>query len=322
MNNDILLSIVIPVLNGIKTLPKLIQGLEDQILFDQIEVIAVDSGSTDGSVTYLEQFDFVRVIQIAPKEFNHGATRNLAIQHCKGEFIFMTVQDAWTTDPKLLENMLAHFKDNEVMGVCGQQIVPQIKGYNPHQWFRPQSEASQRTLQFKRIEDFHSLTPKEQRQACGWDDVIAMYRKTALQVLPFEPLIFGEDMMWAKMALQKGWAIVYDTSCRVNHYHFEFPNFTYKRTLIARFFIYKCFNYFDNRTYSLKDKIRMVLRNLKWGVHPKWIPHNLKIMRNVNEATQHLKRHIDNNTLKELEKELALSVPVGKQVKSKSNERQ
>ena len=50
---------------------------------------------------------------------------------------------------------------------------------------------------------------------------------------PFKPVMFGEDMFWAKEALENGYKLVYDTSSRVYHYHFQFPEYTYKRTLIS-----------------------------------------------------------------------------------------
>lgn len=307
------ISVVVPVKNGIATLERFIKGIQLQTLFGQLEVIIIDSDSTDGSVAYLQQFDFVKVVSIDPATFNHGATRNLAVAHCQGEFILMTVQDAWTTDPQLLERMHAHFKDAEVMGVCGQQVVPHIKGTNPHQWFRPQSEPSLKTVQFKTVEAFDNLSPKAQREACGWDDVIAMYRKTALVQMPFKPLIFGEDLFWAKMALIKGHKLVYDTACRVNHYHFEFPTYTYKRTLITKLFIYKSFGYFDDRKFNFDDFLRIIFRNFKWGCHIKWILHNFKMRYNYNRATRALEKHIENNTLANLEKELAIAIPIGEQ---------
>lgn len=307
------LSIVVPVKNGMTTLERFIEGVKLQTLIEQLEVVVIDSGSTDGSIAYLAGFDFINLFEIDPKTFNHGATRNLAVQHCRGGFIFMTVQDAWTTDKQLLERMLSYFKDTEVMGVCGQQVVPHIHGYNPHQWFRPQSKPSLGTVHYKSLEEFQNLSPKVQRSLCGWDDVIAMYRKEALRQLPFEPLIFGEDMLWAKMALERGFKLVYDTSCRVNHYHFEFPSFTYKRTLIAKLFIYKCFGYFDDRMNSHSDYARMVLGNFKRLYSIKWIEHNFKRFYYSNKATKHIKQHIENNTLQILEEDFAIDVPMGQQ---------
>ncbi|MGJ8548653.1 glycosyltransferase family 2 protein [Winogradskyella wichelsiae] len=310
-HSDPKISIVVPIKNGMDTLPAFIEGIQKQTLFKQIEVVIIDSESTDNSVEFLSQFSFVKVVSIDPKTFNHGATRNLGVTHCNGEFVLMTVQDAWTTDAKFIERMVAHFKDPSVMGVCGQQVVPHEKDKNPHEWFRPQSKGSAKKVEFKTKEAFLALSPKEQRQSCGWDDVVAMYRKQALLDLPFEPLVFGEDMLWAKMALEKGYALVYDTTVRVFHYHFQFPKYTYKRVLISKFFIYKCFNYFDDRTFSYKDYALVVYRNFKWKCAPKWIKHNFNLIANHRKATSTLATAIKKNKIEALERELAINIPQG-----------
>lgn len=307
------LSIVIPVKNGMDTLPNLINGIQDQTRFEDCEVVVLDSGSTDGSVEYLQQFEFVTIVPIDPKTFNHGATRNLGVTHAKGDLVLLTVQDASPTSENWLQNFMEHFNDDEVMGVCGQQIVPHDKDKNPHEWFRPQSEPVPQIFQYKKPEDFLALSGLRKRQVCGWDDVNAMYRKTALQELPFEPLMFGEDMLWARMALERGFKLVYDYNIRVNHYHYQFPEFTYKRVLISKLFTYKCLNYIDDRKPLIKNYALVVYRNMKWKLPIQWIWHNFKIIYNHRKANAAFLVHLQNDTLGILEKELALNIPMGLQ---------
>src|SRR5690606_36067818 len=121
---------------------------------------------------------------------------------------------------------------------------------------------------------FESITPQEQKTLCSWDDVNAMYRKSVLEKIPFKSLAFGEDMFWAKQALEEGYKLVYDTSARVAHYHFQYPEYTYRRTLITNIFIYKCFGYIRSSAVGLKDYSLVVYRNFKWGCDLKWISHN------------------------------------------------
>ena len=61
------------------------------------EVVAIDSGSADGNLALLEGAG-VRTIPVAPADFNHGATRNLGIASCRGDFVVMLVQDAEPDD--------------------------------------------------------------------------------------------------------------------------------------------------------------------------------------------------------------------------------
>jgi rhamnosyltransferase len=311
MTKQIQISVVIPVYNGIKTLPDLINGIRHQTIFNELEVVVMDSGSDDGSIEYLARFNFVRIWHIDKNDFNHGTTRNLAVKNCLGKFIFMTVQDAWTIDDRLLEKMLFHFKNEKVHAVCGHQIVPHDVDKNPHEWFRPRDKPSFKLISFKH-EEFKKLSPKELRSNCGWDNVISIYRKKSLLELPFEEIIFGEDMLWAKMALENGWAIVYDSSCIINHYHYSFLDYTYKRTLISKLFILKCFNYFDARNFGFKQYLLVIYRNFKWKCDFKWILHNWKIIYQYNRATSDLLKHHSKNTIEKLEFEFKLNVPIGR----------
>jgi rhamnosyltransferase len=311
MKKEILISVVIPVYNGIKTLPDLINGIIQQTIFNELEIVVIDSGSDDGSIEYLTQFDFVRICHIEKNDFNHGTTRNLAVQNCIGKFIFMTVQDAWTNNHCLLENMVLRFKNENVHAICGHQIVPHDLDKNPHDWFKPQDKPSFRVIGFN-LEEFQKLSPKELRSYCGWDNVISVYRKNSLLELPFEEIIFGEDMLWAKMALEKGWKIGYDSSCLINHYHHAFSDYIYKRTLISKLFILKCFNFFDDRNYSFKQYLLIVYRNFKWKCHIKWILHNWRIVYQYNQATSDLLKLRKNNSLEKLELDFKLNVPIGK----------
>ncbi|WP_299228482.1 glycosyltransferase family 2 protein [uncultured Psychroserpens sp.] len=308
------ISIVIPVKNGIGILNQCLDAIQKQTIFKDCEVVIVDSGSTDGTIAMLKTYD-VTLVSIPPETFNHGATRNLGVTHAKGEFVVMTVQDAVPTNEFWLENMLRHFKDDHVSGVCGQQVIPHHKNKNPHEWFRPQSNPKSKTIHFKSKQAFDELSPEEKRNVCGWDDVNAMYRKTALEAIPFETIAFGEDMLWAKAALEQGHKLVYDHAVRVYHYHYQFPDYTYRRTMISKVFIYKCFGYAVPHKFTLKDYALVIYRNFKWKLHPKWIWHNLKIVYYQRKATNDFLRAIMNNTLSDLEQSLALNIPIGQQKK-------
>jgi rhamnosyltransferase len=307
------ISIVVPVKDGMSTLPAFIKGIKKQTLFKHTEVLIVDSASTDGSVEFLSQFTFVNIVSIDSKTFNHGTTRNLGAKHAQGEFVVMTVQDIVPVNELWLEQMMNHFDDEEVMGVCGQQVVPHHKDKNPHEWFRPQSEGEVKKIQFKNEDEFVNLSPSEQKKLCNWDDVNAMYRKSALITLPFQHTVYGEDMIWSKMALEAGFKLVYDYAIRVYHYHFQFPKYTYKRTLISKLFAYKYFNVLDDRTYPLKNYGLVLYRNFKWRYPITWIWHNYKIIYTHRRATKIFVKSLKNDALDALEKELSIQIPIGKQ---------
>ncbi len=281
--NSIEYSVVIPVKNGVDTLESCLNGIFNQSVRDRMEVIIIDSGSTDGTLELLKKYP-VRIHHLPPKEFNHGETRNLGVKLSQGEFIMMTVQDATPIDQLWLETMRSHFDDPEVAGVCGQQVVVKDRTKNPLQWFKPASEALPFSFQFKDKQHFISLSGKEQHSYCNWDDVNAMYRKSIKEKLPFRKLMFSEDTLWAKDALEAGYKIVYDYRARVNHYHHQNYTFYFKRNYIILYQNYKFYNYIkypkNPFVKTAEIKLRLLrMHELSLAEKWKWMWYNLNLLR-------------------------------------------
>src|SRR5262245_53389271 len=97
-------SIVLPTFNGAKTLPAVLDGISAQRVDFSTEVVAVDSSSTDGTADLLRR-RADRLISIATEEFNHGLTRNLGVEHARGELVVMLVQDAVPASPRWLAEL-------------------------------------------------------------------------------------------------------------------------------------------------------------------------------------------------------------------------
>jgi rhamnosyltransferase len=287
MNKDVLISVVIPVKNGEYWLRKTIEAIIKQTVFEQCEIIIIDSGSTDSTLEIVKQYP-VHLIQIQPQEFNHGATRNIGALAAKGTYVVMTVQDAQAADEYWLEHLLNEFADEEVVAVCGKQIVPHVADANPIYWHRPFSAPQKRSVQFK-DEAFQKLAPVEQKQACALDDVNTMYKKEKLLELPFRKVLFGEDMQWAKDALQKGWKLVYTDFAVVHHHHTDTPSYAAKRTYTECFYRYKLFACKYQPTSLIQATMRdakILLKTAELTLLKKayWLWYNLRIHISENRA--------------------------------------
>jgi rhamnosyltransferase len=276
-----LVSVVIPVMNGIDTLRSCLDGILGQRLEGRLEVIVIDSGSTDGTLELLMQYP-VHVHHLPPGEFNHGETRNLGVKLAKGAFVVMTVQDATPATPDWIALMLSHFSNPEVAGVCGQQIVPSDPDKNPLQWFAPAGEAAPELIKFSDRSAFTSLPGKKQHAYCHWDDVTAMYRKSVKETLPFRKLMFSEDTLWAREALSQGHALVYDYRARVYHYHHQNFRFYFKRTFIILYQDYKFYDYISFPKNPLVTVPRIIIRTarkkLPAGRKARWLFYNLNLV--------------------------------------------
>jgi rhamnosyltransferase len=111
------------------------------------------------------------------------------------------------------------------------------------QWFRPCSKPEPRVVHFRNPVEFTSLPPRTQAELCQWDDVTAMYRRSALLENPFRRVSFAEDVIWAKDALAKGHALVYEPRAQVCHYHYETFPFRFRRAYTIHYHLYRHFHY-------------------------------------------------------------------------------
>jgi len=277
-----LISIVIPVKNGEYWMDKCLGGIMSQTLFPQCEIIVIDSGSTDKTLEILKSYP-VKVIGIQPETFNHGLTRNLGVANSIGKYVVMTVQDAVAADNLWLQKMLDGFHlAGNVAAVCGKQVVPHDNDKNPADWYRPMAKGEAKAYSFSK-EAFANLSPAEKRNVCGWDDVTAMYLRDVLIETPFRKTSFAEDAQWAKDAYMNGYTLVYNPEAIVHHYHYENPDYTYKRTFTVLYHMYRFFgNLPETYQPGLIDTLRLVKllfneAKLSSAEKIKWFRYNQKL---------------------------------------------
>lgn len=101
------ISIIVPVFNTLPYLDQCFSSLVGQT-YSSIEIIAVDNGSTDGSLEWLESFaarrENVRVI-LHP-DGRQGDARNAGIKEAKGEYIGFVDSDDYVAD-EMFEKLYA-----------------------------------------------------------------------------------------------------------------------------------------------------------------------------------------------------------------------
>lgn len=273
------ISVIIPVRNGAQTLGLCLSSLSKQTVKDQLEIIVLDSMSTDGSREIALSYG-VQIVDIPNGTFDHGLTRNKGVQAATGELIYLTVQDAWISDTGMLERMASHFEDISVKAVVGHQAVPHEKDKNPFIWYWPISAPSVTEKLIAGIEAFKKLTVKEQQSLVAWDDVVAMYRKDVLLQQPFVQTAFAEDWIWSFSALQKGWKLLHDSSLVVYHYHHHSFQYAFKSCYTINYHFYKFFKYQPAYPTLLLPVIRAIyhlLKHQQLSLKEKiyWIGHNV-----------------------------------------------
>jgi glycosyltransferase involved in cell wall biosynthesis len=109
-SEGVMISVIIPVYNGEKDLPQLLESLLKTRLRDY-ELIVVDDGSTDSTVAQCERFPTVKVIRI-PENRGPAYARNLGTSHARGDiFVFVDHDVAVPEDSDILWEMARVFEE-------------------------------------------------------------------------------------------------------------------------------------------------------------------------------------------------------------------
>ncbi len=132
MEQQLFVSVIVPVYNGDKFIESTINRLKNQH-YQPLEIIVIDDGSTDGTAEVAAKFkDSIRYVY----QPNSGpaAARNNGIKIAKGEAIaFLDIDDMWSDDKLQIQTsyLVANPSVDIVQGLIQQITIPEEKSKNP-----------------------------------------------------------------------------------------------------------------------------------------------------------------------------------------------
>jgi O-antigen biosynthesis protein len=199
-------SVVIPVKDGGPLLERALAAVRAQ---GELELIVIDSGSRDGSPDVARAAG-ATLIEIEPREFGHGRTRNLGAERAAGELICFLTQDA-VPEPGWLDAYREAFALDERVGAA----------FGPHLPWPDTSPMIAREL----TEFFAGFAPDGRPAVHRAGDltflsnVNACYARACWQEVRFEELDYAEDQAFGRAMLEAGWAKVFQPGAAVRHAH-------------------------------------------------------------------------------------------------------
>jgi rhamnosyltransferase len=238
-----LVSIVVPTRNGLETLPALFDAIARQQVGFPFEVVAVDSGSTDGTADLLQR-RADRVIPIDPGDFDHGLTRNLAIEQARGELIVLVVQDAIPASDSwlsaLTEPLLA---DAALAGTYARQLprpgASAIACDALARWSASSDTA--RVAALSGPKELAALDPLDRLARCTFDNVCSCIRRSVWVRHPFRSTPIAEDLQWAREVLLAGYRLSFVPAAGVFHSHDRSARYELTRTFAVHRQLYELF---------------------------------------------------------------------------------
>ena len=236
-------SIVLPVRNAGPELEGVLAGIRAQRHdLGLVEVLAVDSGSSDGTPERLERFG-AKVLRIPPETFDHGGTRDFAIEKAAGDVVVLLVQDATPGDERWLANLVREFDDPAVAGVWCRQIArpdaPSVTALRLAESLHGAREG--RIARLPPGRKLADLDPFDRLALCSFDNVCSAVRRSVWKSIRFGPCAFAEDMIWGKAAIEAGHTIVYTSNSFVVHSHDRSVSYEYRRTYLAHHALHRLF---------------------------------------------------------------------------------
>jgi len=205
-------SVIIRAYNEGKHIGRLLEGIRHQTLKDA-EVILVDSGSTDSTISIAESFG-ARIVRIPSAEFTFGRSLNFGLREATREFVVIASAHVYPVYPDWLESLLRPFEDDNVAITYGKQRGPE-------------------SAKFSEKQIFHRWYPdvSQLRQATAFcNNANAAIRKRLWEQNPYDETLTGlEDLAWAKWAKDRGYAIAYVAEAEIIHAHDETPRGVFNR---------------------------------------------------------------------------------------------
>jgi rhamnosyltransferase len=252
-------SIVIRAYNEENHIGRLLEGIRQQTLND-VEIILVDSGSTDGTVPIAESFG-ARIVQIPSVEFTFGRSLNFGVRAATRELVVIASAHVYPIYPDWVESLLRPFEDENVALTYGKQRGPAFAKFSEqqifHQWFPDISKPNQETA------------------FCN--NANAAIRRSLWEKNPYDETLTGlEDLAWGTWAKEQGYKIAYVAEAEVLHIHNETPRGVYNRyrreaMALRRIYPEAHFNFYDFLRLTLTNILsdlwhatreRVLLKNL------------------------------------------------------------
>lgn len=217
-------TVVVLTYNPGPIIKQVMEAVADQQTTFPYEVMVIDSGSTDDTPTVLQEYG-VRFIQIASVEFQHGRTRNMAVELAEGEFVVFLTHDAVPASPYWLEQMISCFDlDPKVAAVFGKHLPAQgadpITARDTINHFRNFGPDDRPSIQEISPGEEGWRRYKESEPLLGFfSDVNGAIRKSAWEKVPYLELDYAEDQRLGRDLLEAGFKKVYSPQASVYHSH-------------------------------------------------------------------------------------------------------
>ncbi len=225
-------SVVIPTNSSDYSLRRLIDKINLQKGIEDLEVIIVNSGSSD--LKSLGEIPNVKILQIDSKDFNHGKSRNIGAANASHDYVIFLTDDAIPATNHLFYDMCKVLSGNPKVAVATARQIPRsdcdlMSSYSLKYFYDFLELNNDRVTSCK---DFDKLTPSEKRRVAQIDDVCSCYKHDLLLKYGFKEIQYAEDLDIGIRLVRDGYKIAQLFSNGVIHSHSRPASYYLKRQFV------------------------------------------------------------------------------------------
>ncbi len=236
---DAAVSVVIPTKNAGSDFELLLSMLREQRGLKDIEIIVVDSGSSDKTVETAETFG-ARIIEIPPEKFSHSYVRNIGAESATGNYIFFTVQDALPPSRLFLYELFSILKNNDVVAVsCAEfprediDLFYSVLLWNHYKFL--EVDKNDRILSKPETETHINL-----RKSGQLSDLACLISRDIFMRYKYR-YDYAEDLDLGIRLIKDGHKLAFLNSVKIIHSHNRPPYYFLKRAYIDNLFLTRIF---------------------------------------------------------------------------------
>src|ERR1700733_11369439 len=215
------LAVLVRVKNERKALQEFWNRLSSQTIFINSEIVFLDSGSTDGSLEFLEQLP-ISLYQIPSEDFNFGSSCNLLMSVSHAKVVAFLSGHVLLEEKDALERLYNFLAQHEFAAAFLRQVPNTLWGATIY-------EKSYLARRFPRKRGGGAVEVTTPR---GFSNAASGLTRAAWQRIPFPEMHGSEDRAWAQRHLQFGGRLFYLSSPFVMHSHASSSDETFSRVLL------------------------------------------------------------------------------------------
>ncbi len=171
--------------------------------FQDLEVVLVDSGSTDSTVSIFRNYRPKDSV-VDLKDFKPGKAINVGIEAGRGELIVVLSAHCVPVDENWLASFIKVMKNEKVAAAYGRQLpLP-----------------SSHPLDKRDLLNIFGIEAKIQKKDTFFHNANSIIRREIWEQVPFDPDVSHiEDRLWAQKIISMGKYIAYEPDAAVYHHH-------------------------------------------------------------------------------------------------------